>query len=363
MPGHFNRTGFVNLQVMVRDIVTDLKSAGFTLLTAYTAAAQGANTAPNHDENTHVYVLAPTTAVDPLAVEEGATTDPNYSRRQPWRLVIQVSHTNHYIRYWACTPTQVITEANGLISVSAYKADATDVRQSGFFGKNNIVSVGPNQKYFFRAFKDANNTVWPSFNGEELDYEALPMSYMLSVTDHGVTLNTWAESYDSSGKCFNWFAIQRLIKEDGSILLDEKSPLFCLFTQNGGGGTDDNTIAPDGILYFVVREEDISAPTIPLSAVVASADSFPLINPIQQVGMMVNRNFVIHFPKGMNTQRYYYPYKLDMIGYASADLLSQKSVQPLTMFGQQRVYEAIQANSPYNKGVRICVMKQGAGIQ
>jgi hypothetical protein len=79
--------------------------------------------------------------------------------------------------------------------------------------------------------------------------------------------------------------------------------------------------------------------------------------------MMVNRNFVIHFPKGMNTHRYYYPYKLDMIGYASAELLSQKSVQPLTMFGQQRVYEAIQANSPYNKGVRICVMKQGAGIQ
>lgn len=363
MSGHYNRTGYVNLQVMMRDVVTDLKANGFTLLTAYTEAAKGTNTAPNHDEFTHMYVLAPTTSADPLAVEDGNSSDPNYSRRQPWRLVIQVSHTNHYIRYWACTPTQVMTDQDGVVTVSAYKADATDIRESGFFGVNNIRRQGAsNEKYFFRGIADPQNLVWPAFNGSLLDYEALPMSYMLSVTDHGISLNTWAESYDGTGNCFNWFVIQRMVKEDGSVLLDEKSPLICLFSRNGGGTDDAITIVPDGILYFVVREADISAPTAPLSAVIQSVDSFPLINPIQQVGMMVNRNFVIHFPKGINTQRHYYPYKLDMVGFASADLLSQRSTQSLTMFGQARQYEAIQANSMNNKGMRICMIKQGSGI-
>jgi hypothetical protein len=362
MPGHSYKSGYTNLQVMIRDVVTDLKSMGFQLLTAYTDVARGVNTAPNHDAATSVYVLAPTKTVDPLAVEEGDTLDINYSRRQPWRIVIQVLESTRTLSFWVCTPLQIIQNGSGVISVAAYENSLTGRKDSGFLNTNNSVSINNKAQHFFVGKKNVDNLVWPCFDGENLDYQGLPMSYILSVTDHGIFFNSWAESFDSKGNCFNWFVVQRLVKEDGSILLDEKSPLFCLFSKNGGGTDDSNTLDPNGIQYFVVREEDISAPASPLSAVQVSADSFPLLNPIQQVGMMVNRNIVIHFPKGVNTHRYYYPYKLDMIGYVSADLLSQKSVQPLTMFGQNRMYEAIQSNSAYNKGMRICFIKQGSGI-
>lgn len=362
MPGHSYKTGYTNLQVMMRDVVADLIAFGFELKTAYTANAQGLNTAPAYDQNTHLYVLAPTKIADPLAIEEGNVADPNYSRRQPWRIVIKVLESERTLNFWVCTPLQVIENANGTIDISIYANENDVIRQSGYLNTGNITSDNGIDKNFFTGMKNDDNLVWPCFNGEDLDYEGLPMSYMVSVTDHGIFFNSWAESFDSKGNCFNWFVVQRLIKDDGSILLDEKSPLFCLFSKNGGGSTDSNTIVADGINYFVVREEDISAPAAPLSAVQMMPDSFPLINPIQQVGMMVNRNLVIHFPKGVNTHRYFYPYKLDMIGYVSADLLSQKSVQPLNMYGQSRLYEAIQANSAFNKGMRICFIKQGSGI-
>lgn len=362
MPGHSYKTGFTNLQVMMRDVVTDLKAMGFELKTAYTNNAQGLNTAPAHDENTFTYVLAPTKIVDPLAIEEGDVSDVNYSRRQPWRIVIQALESARTLNFWVCTPTQVIENADGTIEVAAYANANNTVKQSGYLGKDNITKANGKDQFFFTGMKNQDNLVWPCYNGENLDYQGLPMSYMVSVTDHGIFFNSWAESFDNTGNCFNWFVIQRLVKDNGTVLLDEKSPLFCVFSKDGGGTNDSNTVVDDGIMYFVVREEDISAPATPLSAVQIKPDSFPLINGIQQVGMMVNRNIVIHFPKGVNTHRYYYPYKLDMIGYVSADLLSQKSVQPLTMFGQSRLYEAIQANSQYNKGMRICFIKQGSGI-
>lgn len=378
MPGHYLRTGLTNVQSMVSQLVTDLKASGFELLKAFSATTDGSpvfanSTAPNHTNSTSYYVLAPTDEVDPLAVEATDVSHPEYSRRQPWRIVIHAFDgsgsdeqdplkNRDFIRIWVCTPTQIIEDLSGEIRVAEYGPG----RESGFLAKDNIAGVttaGVTKPHAFFARKSTQveSSVWSCWS-PLADQQAIPLSYALSISDHGIAFSMWAENFDSAGDCFNWFVVQRLVKDDGSVLLTDKSPLICVFSQNGGGSADANTVVPDGIMYFAVSEEDINAPTIPLSAVALTPDSFPFINPIQQVGVMPNRNYIMHFPKGINTQRHYFPYQLDMIGYASADVLSHKSVQSITMFGQPRQYRALNANSLNNKGMRVLLMVQGSGI-
>lgn len=383
MPGHFTRRGYTNLQVMVSELVTDLKASGFTLLNAYQATATGdpifgANSAPSHSATTSFYVLAPGKTVDPLALDTGQDADPNYSRRQPWRLVIHAfdapgadeedpNKNLDFIRIWVCTPNQIITNASGEIRVAEYE----DGKQSGFLAPNNIAvsstssgggTTSKRAAFFARKNENIDGLRWSCFQSELADQQAVPLTYSLSVTDHGIMFTMWAENYDGAGDCFNWFVVQRFVKDDGSILLDQKSPLVCVFSQNGGGAADANTVVPEGIMYFFVSEEDINAPTIPVSAVSLTPDSFPFINPIQQVGVMTNRNYIMHFPKGINTQRHYYPYALDLMAYASADVISHNSTQAITLYGQPRQYIALNANSLNNKGMRPLMIKQGSGI-
>lgn len=381
MPGHFTRRGYTNLQVMVSELVTDLKASGFTLLNAYQATASGdpifgANSAPSHSATTSYYVLAPGKTVDPLALDTGQDADPNYSRRQPWRLVIHAfdaAGTNEddpnknldFLRVWVCTPNQIITNVSGELRVAEYAAG----KQSGFLAPANIAeqtaegSTVPKKAAFFaRKHASILGTRWSCFQSDLADQQAVPLTYSVSITDHGIMFSMWAENYDGAGDCFNWFVVQRFVKDDGTILLDQKSPLVCVFSQNGGGAADANTVVPDGIMYFFVSEEDINAPTSPISAVALTPDSFPFINPIQQVGVMTNRNYIMHFPKGINTQRHYYPYALDLMAYASADVISHNSTQSITLYGQARAYIALNANSLNNKGMRPLMIKQGSGI-
>ena len=376
MPGTSLKTGYTNLQVMVKDVVTDMKAAGFDLLNAYSLNASGdlifaGNSAPNHSETTGYYVLAPTQTVDPLAVEDGDDTDPNYDKRQPWRIVIEVVDMvignlyKNYIRFWVVPASQLITEASGLIRVAAYAQN----RESGYlFDKNKRVAdeSAYTCSFFSRLAAQTGPRLWSCYGtveeGFNPDSLAIPFSYLLSITDHGIAFSMWAENYDKAGDCFNWFTVQRLVKDDGSILLDEKSPLLCVFSTDGGGMPDSGKQDAEGILYFVVCEDDIHAPTSPISAVVPLPDSVPFINSMQQVSLMVNRNFVMQFPRGINTQRYYYPYKLDMVGYTSADVLSHKSLQTLTVAGQERQFRSINANSANNTGMRPLFVVKGLGI-
>jgi hypothetical protein len=360
------RPGFTNVQVLIADVVQTLKANGFTLLNSYNLEANGnpiyTNQAPNHTNATGFYVLAPTTTVDPLAVEDSDTGNAQYNNRQPWRLVIHAANLpdqNSFIRVWVCHAQQIVDEG-GVVRVAAYATN----KESGFLFTNNLKqSTGSVRNAFFHRGGAGNSVAFPwSCHTAGTDEASIPLTYTLSVTNHGIVFSMWAENQDGSGDCFNWFAVQRMVKDDGSILLDEKSPLVCVFSQNGGGGVDSDTLVTLGIQYFIVCEQDIHAPTPPLSAVALTADSVPFINPIQQVAFLTNRNFVFKFPQGLNTQRHYYPYSLDLIGYTSADVLSNKSVNDLTIFGEARTYTALNANSKNNRGMRLVALTAGAGI-
>lgn len=377
MPGSILRTNFTNLQKLASNLVTDLVAFGFVVEHAYGLDPStgtpvfGSNSAPSHTDASAFYVLRPTKAVDPLCVEDTDTGDVNYSLRQPWRLVIFAADWKYsnlvkdHIKVWVVPASQVIVESSGVVRVASY----AEGKQSGYLTKDNNVlqSTAGENSFFSRMLAQiAPERRWSCFGSPTEEYsedaQSVPLSYLISVTDHGIAFSVWAENYDSAGDCFNWFTVQRFIKDDGTILLDEKSPLICIFTQNGGGKPDSGQLDSEGILYFTVSENDIHAPTPPLSAVSPSADSMPFINSMQQVGIMANRNFVMLFPRGINTQRFYYPYKLDMVGFSSADVLSHKSLQTLTVNNEERQFRSINANSKNNTGMRPLFVVKGSGI-
>lgn len=338
------RNNYAKIQDLGFDFVNDLVLNGaFTVV-----AVDKVETTAYSRINSH-FVLKPTTLVDPLAGDAD----------QPWRLVVEFSDAEESINVWAVTPLQV--------------DDVFDVAQTDTFAEagrlspeNTTQAVNPKSSFFMR--QSSKNSLWSCYKVNAFDGEALPLSYHLTWTDHGIFFSMWAESFDGAGDCFNWFLIQRPVDcQTGQIIVHGKAPLVCMFSQVGNNSSFNlNNISSisESILYFIVRENDISMPTVCVSACVPTADSLPMINPIQQVSLMESGEFVTRFPQGFCTARHVYDYKLDMVAYTSADVLSQWSKPSFTLFGesQPRRYKALNANFPNNTGMRILVQDSGKGI-
>ena len=118
-----------------------------------------------------------------------------------------------------------------------------------------------------------------------------------------------------------------------------------------------------------MRESDVNAPTQPVNAAVHSADATAVINPLQQVAFSENNQFDFRLPQGFNTQRYSYPYEMDMVGYASADVISNGTTIETQVYGETdgdepklRKYKALSANSPKNTGMRLFILTEGGGV-
>jgi len=348
------RNNFLSLQLMWKSIVDDLVAGGFEVELAAEADGSGdpiiGSADTTYGDTTVLYVLKPTAAVDDAV----ATQD--------WRLVVRIESIDvHGTAYTytinAVTPTQVlVNRTENKFSIAAPGED----RELGILHPDQN-SDPANGRHFFSRFHESRT--WSCFP-EGVDVEAVPISYRLSVTDHGIALVTWAESFDGAGDCFNWLVIQRMVDADGNPVIVGKAPLFCLFSQNGGGGNDLDDITGSDITKFVVREDDVNAPTKPVSAVMPTADSSPIINPIQQVGISEDNKMILNFPQGLNTQRYSYTHELDLICYTSADVISQFSEPEITLYNEAspRKYKAMNANHVNNKGMRILILTQGAGI-
>lgn len=347
------RNNFISLQRMWKSIVDDLVAGGFEVELAAQADGTGApsiaGASTSYDEDTVLYVLRPTVSVD-------AVFD-----TQPWRLVIRIEDIVDSVAYGVTinvvTPTQVLHDTvNHTFAIAA----PGEHRELGILHptQNSRPDTG---RYFFS--RSSSKTVWGCYP-EAVDVEAVPLSYRLSVSDHGVALMTWAESFDGAGNCFNWFCVQRMVGQDGVPITTGHAPLFCVFSRNGGGSEDVNDISNSDISKFVVRESDVNAPTRPVSAAIPTADSSPIINPIQQVGISEDNKMILNFPQGLNTQRYSYTHELDMFCYTSADVISQFSEPEITLYGEAtpRKYKAMNANHSNNKGMRLLLLTQGAGI-
>lgn len=202
------------------------------------------------------------------------------------------------------------------------------------------------------------------------DYAATPMTYALSISDHGIALATWVEGRDEDGCRFNWFVIQRAINKDGTVVTTGLAPLFCVFSSNGGGSESASFLDPRGIQRFTVREADMNAPSVPVSAVIHSADASAVINPLQQTCLSETGEYDFKLMQGLSTHRHSYAYEIDMIGYSSADVISHDTDLQVQVYNEveavggapkKRTYRALNANGPKNTGMRIYLLKSGGG--
>lgn len=195
----------------------------------------------------------------------------------------------------------------------------------------------------------------PVYPGVEKDQSAtFPMAYQLSITDRGLYLSVWqGAATDTTGTDFSWLLIQRPVKRDtGVVVTDGKAPVFAVFSVG------------NKIQRFVVRESDTVDASKNISATMDTVDGTAIINDKRQIGVSESNQYIVNYPSRLNTPRFSYTYELDMIGYASATVVSGTTEIPQTLYGEAtpRTYLGMHANKPDNNGMRIVVLKSGGGI-
>ncbi|SBV38435.1 hypothetical protein BN7874_241 [Phage NCTB] len=335
------KNNFTNIEMLLADLASNLLANGFEIVSLDNQQADLA-VGTQHTAAT----FKAQTAVDPLAGDED----------QPWYLHMVANQTDKTLDFYAFTPTQLIIDDQGAVTVATSRTSGSNIYKCGFLNVDSLYAASGDANTHFFSYEN--------WGFDTADEEAVPMSYFLSISDHGIAFSMWAEAYDKDGDKFAWFVIQRMVDDTGAVIQDGKSPLFCVFSQKGGGGTDLNTVDANGILKFVVRESDINTPTLPVSATKDTGDSARIINSVQQTSIYEDGKFIINFPRSLNTQRYSYPHELDMIAYASADVTSQFATHEVTVYGeaQPREYRALNANHADNKGMRIYFQISGIGM-
>lgn len=392
------KTGFTDNQSLWKSILSDLIANGFDLISANGALA----------------TTVPSTKLDGFVVKPKDTVDPLITQ-QPWRIAVKCFPLS--TRMYAGAPEQ-INDLGVIAKIGQvpYSSSALKPNYAGAIGSrlmaysSSIVSDGDGNDanevcFWHRGIDSASGVNATAYHGTmgfssdtnvggtvnqtnsdsliRSDAAATPFTYSLAISDHGIALHIRVEGQDDAGCRHAWVVIQRAINSDGTVVTKGKAPLFCMFSVNGGGSpTNDqpfnlarstisglNTGLAYAIQRFTVRESDINAPTPPVSASVHSADAFAVINPLQQVPFSEDNQFDFRLPQGFNTQRFSYPYEMDMVGYASADVISNGTVIETQVYGETdggqpklRKFKALSANSPRNTGMRLFMLTEGGGV-
>lgn len=377
------RTGFVLVPDLISSIISDLTANGFTL--KYPTAA-----IPTPAPNAFKATLEATATVDPLAAT------------QKWRIhfdVIDQYQAKMYVASATQLPDdgststlELITgtqqESAGVIGSDLkypYKLDSTTLIVPT---SNYMTGVTPTAVSVAKE-KRVNNADSQFIDRsiripDVATAQSYPMSYSLTITPRGFVLSVWEEAQDSTGQRFSWVCVQRPVDRNTGVVVADvntKCPLFCVYglkdmyipaaiytPQNAGGAVQPQIMFPErwesGIKKFIVREIDIEKPTPSVPATYDSPDSNAIINGAEQVAITEDDKYIILFPNRLNTPRYAYSHELDLISFTSADVISQWSDVPLTVYGESaaRKYKAMLANGGNNTKMRYLQLSVGGGI-
>lgn len=336
----FSRNGFVDVQAAVVSIVNDMITGGFTQVyptpggTTFTPPTQSGSTFTPYSVS-----LDATTTVDPLATS------------QPWRLQFNVGSLQD-VSLNIATPTQISTA--GVVSQVLSGITATVTDYAGAVGAANPTlfanQADPTTGFFNRAARIVQTG---TTNKTYLSTNSYPISYYLVCSPRGFALAIWEEGMDNIVATQSWVVVQRPVdRVTGTVLTTGKAPLFCV-----------NSV---GNLYwkFTVRETDINRPTTRAQADANTPDNTAVINSQQQVAIDEAGKYIINFPCRLNTQRYAYTQEMDLLGYTSADVVSQFTAVPVTVYGEStaRTYQSLFANAANDTNLRILFLSQNGGI-
>lgn len=369
------RGSFVNATELVATMIDDMLDNGFTLI--------------------HPVSFDSGTATAPFKVtmEAGPDVDP-LQASQPWRITFDVQQAQTAFCYVgtpltlpndgsltmfrevitqtstaALGPTDVLGNVNYKMGSSTVqssppvdaKVDATGLWTPPTFASSSAVADHPEFGFINRRYRIPTDA----------DGAVAPMRYRLSITDRGVWFGMFEEGISASdGYNFNWVLVQRPVDRlTGEVVVDGKAPVWAL------AYTGPNLSFPSTSYMFqhVVREKDILRPfsgdnTMPQKlrrrADINQDDSDAVINQVNQVSLSEDGKYIVTFPARLNTSRYCYSHELDMIGVTSADVVSQDTVVPLSVYGeaQPREYMAMHATGADNTGMRVLVLHLGGGI-
>lgn len=354
------RHGYSNAGALAADIITDMIANGFNQIT-------GPGGTFNKTSATGAYYVC---------LEAGPTIDP-LSATQPWRIgfdIVMGTGTGQVVPEvllaYVGTPLQ-ITPIGGLAERQV--ATSGDVNYTDIIGSVGSL-VNPNPVGFNCITVNTSNGVatYKPLQGNTQNNDepskglvnrvkrvgtsgsSYPLSYRLVISPRGFWLGVWEDATTTeTSAAFNWVLVQRPVdRTTGAVLTSGKAPVFCV---NGCGGT---------FWQFVVRESDIFRPGKRRSGDAHSEDSEAIINAQNQVSLSEDGKYIVTFPSRLNTSRYRYPHELDMIGITSADVVSQNSDVPLTVYGETnpRTYKAMHGTGTGNTGMRLLVLSQGGGI-
>ena len=375
---------FITAGAITLDIVNEMIANGFKPI--FPVDGDGLFTPPvGAALDKYVVVLEATGDVDPLNKTEVAN-------KQPWRIAFQV-YSNATMGMFAGSQQALkddgtLPYTTAIVKKSGESDTVRIVGARGIIGADYTPFINeiptPNPKYFADAakfqphwnqktegFVDRRTKVWVDAKvtaapgGAEVPpvqptdptkdvSNTYPMSYYLVIGPHGFYLSVWqGAATNMKGADFSWVLVQRPVKRDtGEVVVDGKAPVFCV-----------NSVG-NKINRFVVRESDVSDASAVTLATEDTKDGTAIINDKRQVGVSENNQYIVNYPSRLNTPRYAYTYELDMIGYASATVVSGTTEIPQTLYNEAepRTYIGMHSNLENNNGMRIVAIKAGPGI-
>lgn len=290
-----------------------------------------------------------------VTLEAGPTVDklnevalPN---KQPWRVQIQV-FDKHTAGIVVGSQQAIRTDGSLSHSISGGKLQGPLGCIGGYYTVGTTPALlAPNPASSSEGFISRTGRVM--LGAIDLS-ESSPMTYHLSITDHGIMLCVWEDFLSDSGAAaISWMLVQRPVdRVSGVPVITGKAPVFCMYSTGLG------------IKRFTVRESDVLRPSEPIDATADTDYNNAIINSLEQVAISEGNKYVVSFPSRLNTTRYAYTYELDMLGYTGADVVSENTDVPLTVYGEAtpRKYVSLLANGANNTGMRIIAIKEGGGI-
>lgn len=268
------------------------------------------------------------------------SVDGNYDN-QKWSVLIEGNETNRTLEVHVLPNIQV---------TEGFKASSrSEETEIGRLSKG-----GKLENYFVDMELDWNIP-------KAADLSSVPLSFNLSITDHGIALTVMVEGHDRKGTSYSWFVAQRGLSPSDTFPGSE-SPLFCVYSIAGGQQGNPDVLKTDCIERYTVIEKDINSASNPISAVVPTPDGYPIINPLQQVSLFEGNKACVLFPQLINTHRYLYFTKLDMLAYTSADIISADSAIELEVGAKRVRYIAQNANGRDNRGMRVLFPENIVGV-
>ena len=323
---------------------------------------------------------------------------------------------------------KVVAGAEGERALGGGTSDGTEATKSEFRYEDKYLRGSSTELVYDTPFNTGTLRMQKGFfrrTGKQERSVALtyPMSYTLTVADHGVVFYLRDQAASAQADDYAWFVIQRHVDSttgvpdydslsqpvhcvyqtsEPPLLYSDLTPFFSV-DESSGETTDRTTsVFVEGLTNqfgsrifdfrvdefveqelkafdienqgrfrrFVVREKDVLKPwDRHVFAGISETDSHAVLNILEQLALNEDGQLVIQFPNRLGSQRYFFTGKeLDLIAFSDGGAVGQDTLITSDRFSttgttdKRRLYKALMSTKPFGNGMRVLTMVAGYGI-